>query len=82
LKVLDAARKLNYVPNSLAGSLTKNKSRMVALIIGTLANPFYGHTLHAFSQALKKAGKADPEFHSVGGNGVGRSDPEVASISG
>lgn len=62
LKVFDAARKLNYVPNSLASSLTKSRSNIVALIIGTLANPFYVHTLHAFSQELQKQGRQTLTF--------------------
>ncbi len=57
LKIIDAARKLNYVPNSIASSLTKNRSNMVAVILGTLANPFYVHTLHTFSQELQKRGR-------------------------
>ncbi|WP_162408847.1 LacI family DNA-binding transcriptional regulator [Acuticoccus sediminis] len=56
-KILEAARKLNYVPNSIASSLTKNRSSIVAVILGTLSNPFYVHTLHAFSQELQKLGR-------------------------
>lgn len=61
-KVLEAARKLNYVPNSLASSLTKSRSNMVALILGTLDNPFYVHTLHRFSQELQKRGRQTLTF--------------------
>jgi DNA-binding LacI/PurR family transcriptional regulator len=56
-KILEAARKLNYVPNSIASSLTKNRSNIVALIVGTLDNPFYVHTLKAFSQELQARGR-------------------------
>lgn len=56
-KIFEAAKKLNYVPNSIASSLTKNRSNMVAVIVGTLANPFYVHTLHTFSQELQKRGR-------------------------
>lgn len=56
-KILEAARKLNYVPNSIASSLTKNRSKMVAIILGTLSNPFYVRTLHTFSQELQKRGR-------------------------
>lgn len=62
LKIVDAARKLNYVPNSIASSLTKNRSNMVAVILGTLANPFYVQTLHAFSQELQKRGRQTLTF--------------------
>ena len=47
-KILEAARKLNYVPNSIASSLTTNRSNMVALILGNLHNPFYVHVLESF----------------------------------
>ena len=56
-KVLAAARKLNYVPNSIASSLTTKRSNIVALIIGNMANPFYVHVLHAFSEKLQKQGR-------------------------
>lgn len=62
LKIIDAARKLNYVPNSIASSLTKNRSNMVAVILGTLANPFYVQTLHTFSQELQKRGRQTLTF--------------------
>jgi DNA-binding LacI/PurR family transcriptional regulator len=61
-KIIDAARKLNYVPNSIASSLTTNRSNMVALILGSLANPFYVHVLHAFSIELQKLGRQTLNF--------------------
>jgi DNA-binding LacI/PurR family transcriptional regulator len=56
-KVYEAARKLNYVPNSIASSLTTKRTNIVALIIGNMANPFYAHVLHAFSQKLQEQGR-------------------------
>jgi DNA-binding LacI/PurR family transcriptional regulator len=56
-KVYEAARKLNYVPNSIASSLTTKRTNIVALIIGNMANPFYSHVLHAFSQKLQEQGR-------------------------
>ena len=56
-KVLVAARKLNYVPNSIARSLTTKQTNIVALIVGNLANPFYVHVLHRFSQRLQAQGR-------------------------
>jgi DNA-binding LacI/PurR family transcriptional regulator len=56
-KVLTAARKLNYVPNSIASSLTTKRTNIVALILGNLANPFYVHVLHRFSQRLQDQGR-------------------------
>lgn len=57
LRVLEAARKLNYVPNSMARSLTTKRTNIVALIVGNLANPFYVQVLHAFSQRLQDLGR-------------------------
>lgn len=62
LKILDAAKKLNYVPNSIASSLTTNRSNMVAVILGSMANPFYVHVLHAFSRDLQKKGRQTLTF--------------------
>src|ERR1044071_9692663 len=56
-RVLDAARKLNYVPNSIASSLTTKRTNIVALILGNLGNPFYVHVLHRFSQRLQAQGR-------------------------
>jgi DNA-binding LacI/PurR family transcriptional regulator len=57
LRVLEAARKLNYVPNSMARSLTTKRTNIVALIVGNMANPFYVHVLHSFSQRLQELGR-------------------------
>jgi DNA-binding LacI/PurR family transcriptional regulator len=56
-KVIEAARKLNYVPNFIASSLTTKRSNIIALILGNLGNPFYVHVLHAFSQRLQEQGR-------------------------
>jgi DNA-binding LacI/PurR family transcriptional regulator len=56
-RVLEAARKLNYVPNTIASSLTTKRTNIVALILGNLANPFYVHVLHAFSRRLQEEGR-------------------------
>lgn len=56
-KVIEAARKLNYVPNSIASSLTTKRTNIVALILGNMANPFYVHVLHAFSRRLQEMGR-------------------------
>src|SRR5215475_15889997 len=56
-KVLAAARKLNYVPNSIASSLTTKRTNIVALILGDLDNPFYVQALHEFSIKLQARGR-------------------------
>ncbi|HEY4171347.1 MAG TPA: LacI family DNA-binding transcriptional regulator [Reyranella sp.] len=56
-RVVEAARKLNYVPNSIASSLTTKRTNIVALILGNMGNPFYVHVLHAFSRRLQEMGR-------------------------
>jgi DNA-binding LacI/PurR family transcriptional regulator len=56
-KVIEAARKLNYVPNSIASSLTTKRTNIIALILGNMANPFYVHVLHEFSVRLQARGR-------------------------
>src|ERR1700729_2037680 len=56
-RVIEAARKLNYVPNSIASSLTTKRTNIVAVILGNMGNPFYVHVLHAFSQRLQQQGR-------------------------
>ena len=57
LRVLEAARRLNYVPNSMASSLTTKRTNIVAVILGNTANPFYLHVLEAFSIRLQHLGR-------------------------
>jgi DNA-binding LacI/PurR family transcriptional regulator len=56
-KVMTAAAQLNYVPNSMARSLSTRQSNTVALLIGDLHNPFYATALDAFSVELQKLDK-------------------------
>lgn len=67
-KVLEAAHKLKYVPNSIASSLTTNRSNIVALILGSLENPFYVQVFQEFSQRLQERGLQTLTFND-GGNG-------------
>lgn len=54
--ILSAARKLNYVPNSIASSLTTRRTNMVAVILGNLDNPFYVLVLKALIARLQARG--------------------------
>ncbi|MES2666131.1 MAG: LacI family DNA-binding transcriptional regulator [Pseudomonadota bacterium] len=54
--ILEAARKLNYVPNSIASSLTTKRTNMVAVILGNLDNPFYVLVLKALIDRLQARG--------------------------
>lgn len=54
--ILEAARKLNYVPNSIAASLSTRRTNMVAVILGNLDNPFYGMVLKSLIDRLQARG--------------------------
>lgn len=55
-RVLEAADELNYRPNALARSLTKQKTNMVGLAMKDIQNPFYHEVLGMFSQKLRAKG--------------------------
>lgn len=56
-RVLAAAKQLNYVPNVLASSLSTARSNMVAVISGSMSNPFYSESLQAFVERFQDKGK-------------------------
>ena len=49
-KILEAAKRLNYIPNSLARSLSTKKTYTIGFIIPDIENPFFSASLY---QALK-----------------------------
>ena len=55
-KVLDAVRATGYVPNMLAGSLASNKSRLVAILLPTIANSIFADTVQALMDGLTASG--------------------------
>jgi DNA-binding LacI/PurR family transcriptional regulator len=57
LRIVEAARKLNYVPNSIASSLTTKRTNIIAVLVGDMANPFYVQVLHSFSKRLQELGR-------------------------
>ena len=56
-KVLAAAKELNYVPNVFASSLSSARSNMVAVVSGSLSNPFYSESLQVFIEQFQNAGR-------------------------
>lgn len=40
-RVLDAAKELNYIPNSFAKGLKTNQSKLISVFLPTMDNPFY-----------------------------------------
>jgi LacI family transcriptional regulator len=53
-KVLDAARKLQYIPNHFAANLRSGRSGTLALIIPSLNNPFFAGIASEINTELRK----------------------------
>jgi DNA-binding LacI/PurR family transcriptional regulator len=56
-RVLEAARRLDYVPNGIASSLTTKRTNIVAVIVGDMANPFYVQALQRICRELQRLGR-------------------------
>jgi len=54
--VLAVVKELGYVPNLLAGSLASSKSRLVAILLPTIANSIYASVVQAIMERLTEAG--------------------------
>lgn len=55
-KIFKAAKELNYIPNSLARSLTTNKSNTIGFIIPDIQNPFFAEMTKAIEIAAENHG--------------------------
>jgi LacI family transcriptional regulator, gluconate utilization system Gnt-I transcriptional repressor len=55
-KVLEAVRKTGYVPNMLAGGLASSKSKLVAILLPTIANSIFADTVQAMMDGLTSSG--------------------------
>jgi LacI family gluconate utilization system Gnt-I transcriptional repressor len=55
-RVLDAVRATGYVPNLLAGALASNKSRLVALLLPTIATSIFTDTVQVMMDTLAASG--------------------------
>ncbi len=51
-----AARELNYLPNAHARALTSGKTKMIAVLVADVTNPFYFDIVRGTQQQLKAAG--------------------------
>ena len=54
--MLEAVRKIGYVPNAIAGSLSSSRSNIVAAIVPTITNPVFADTIHAMAEVLREHG--------------------------
>jgi LacI family transcriptional regulator len=55
-KVLEAAKKLGYIPNSLARSLISGKTKKIGVVITTILNPFYAAVVSGIESFLSSKG--------------------------
>jgi LacI family gluconate utilization system Gnt-I transcriptional repressor len=55
-RVREAIERLGYVPNLIAGGLSSQRSRMIAAIVPTIANPMFYDPVQAFTDVMNQAG--------------------------
>ena len=55
-RVLEVVKRMGYVPNLLAGSLASSKSRLVAILLPTIANSIFAPAVQAIMDRLTEAG--------------------------
>ncbi|WP_405474360.1 LacI family DNA-binding transcriptional regulator [Paenarthrobacter ilicis] len=55
-KVMKAAQKLGYQPNSLARSMTTGVTKTLGIVLADVANPFFSGVLRGISQTAKAYG--------------------------
>lgn len=55
-RVVEAAKKLNYSPNTLARNLKSNTSNDIGVIIPTISNPFYSSVILGIEKEADKRG--------------------------
>ena len=88
-KVLDTARRLNYVPSLAAVSVVRRQTKLLAALLPDLTTPLYASILEAFEEAARirgyhtltvlSHGSHDEEMRFLGGM-VGRSVDGLAII--
>jgi LacI family gluconate utilization system Gnt-I transcriptional repressor len=56
VRVLEVVRAMGYVPNLVAGSLASSKSKLVAVLLPTIANSIFATAVQAIMDRLTEAG--------------------------
>lgn len=56
VRVLEVVKHMGYVPNLLAGSLASSKSRLVAILLPTIAHSIFAPAVQAIMDRLTEAG--------------------------
>lgn len=52
--VLYVIKKLNYVPNAVARSLSRNETNTIGVVVPDILNPFFGKIIRGISTVLRK----------------------------
>ncbi len=55
-RVLELAKKLNYIPNPYASGLRKKKSKTIAVVIPEVADNFFSQAIHAIETVAQERG--------------------------
>lgn len=55
-KVRDAVERTGYVPNRVAGGLASSRTRLVAVLVPTIASPVFLETVQALTREFEEAG--------------------------
>jgi DNA-binding LacI/PurR family transcriptional regulator len=72
LRVLEAAERIGYVPDSNARTLRNRSSRAIGVLISDLRNPFYANLAAGIEQQLRSAG-----YHVIVVNNDGEEEAEA-----
>lgn len=74
---MQAAQALDYAPSAIARTLATRRSRIVAVVISDLVNPFYSYTLASLSQVLQDNGHTLLLFSAPGAQGIDTLLPQL-----
>src|SRR4051794_16296683 len=55
-KIKAAIASIGYVPNLIAGSLASNRSRIIAILVPTIANPVHASPVQGLADAVRSKG--------------------------
>jgi DNA-binding LacI/PurR family transcriptional regulator len=77
-KVLEAAEQLGYRPSFIPSIMLNHRSRLVAMVVGGLYNPFYSGVLEYFSECLQAGGWRPLLVHAPSGHSLDEIVPMLA----
>lgn len=75
-RVLEATRKLNYLPNEMAKALTRQKTKMIGLLVSDLASPFFAELTKSINDQCQVDG-----FNIMVCSTDGQPDKETSYVS-